>query len=253
MKNKNVVSEIATSRAISMFFCYVALSFALRLYIMPFQKHQLEINRYFQIVEYCVIGIAAVAFALAVIHFLKSRKSNADYSDKIFTPFSFLLISSSALVCSVVIPLSHNRTLALKYSFFAFIGIVVAYMIYYLLDKSLSITALICTVYCILFSYLDYMYSENVNFVDKINIPYYAFIAIFAVLIISLTFFAVFLKRKKIHIDLISVFVVSAISFLAIILRCFIIKYVSLITVIVLCVSFIILAINSKVGFLYKK
>ena len=126
MKNKNLMSEVATSRAVTMFFCYVALSLALRVYIMPFQKHQLEINRYFHIVEYCIIGIAAIAFIIAVLNYFKSKKSGLDFSQKIFTPFSYLLLSASAFVATVIIPLSHNRTLALKYSFYAFAGITVA-------------------------------------------------------------------------------------------------------------------------------
>ena len=185
------------------------------------------------------------------MNYFKSKKSGLDFSQKIFTPFSYLLLSASAFVATVIIPLSHNRTLALKYSFYAFAGITVAYMIYYLLDKALSIPALVCTLYIVVFSYLDYMYSENVTFSDKINIPYFVFLAIFAVVIIGVAFLC--LNLKKFNIDSIAVVILSLIAILALVFRCFIIRYVSIIAEILLVIAFVLLAINRRVGFLYKK
>lgn len=252
-KEKKILQEIATSRIVIMLFSVFALAILARLYIMPFQKHSYVFNNYYVIFEYAVM---LVTFILSVFGFLriKSLKTKElNVSNSLFTPYMFEVLAVCAFLAAVLIPLSKNRTLAFKYTVFALIGVFVAYVVYYLVGRSFSVIALLCTAYCILFAYLDFMYSSNVTFSDKISITYPSFIFILIGVIVICFLCLLVVSKKFPDFKIFNTIVVSLIAIIALIVRLFVLKYVSLIAIILEVLVFVFLAINTKYKFMNKK
>lgn len=254
MKTENkIMQETATSRIIIMLFSIFALAILTRLYIMPFQKHSYVFNNYYVIFEYAVMFITFLLSAFGLLRIKSLKAKGVDISTALFTPYMFEILAVCAFLAAVLIPLSKNRTLAFKYTVFALIGVFVAYTVYYLVDHAFSIIALLCTVYCIVFAYLDFMYSSNVTFSDKISITYpsFIFILIGVIVICVLCLFAV--SKKVSNLKISNTIVVSLIAVVALIVRLFVLKYVSLIAIILEILVFVFLALNAKFKFLNKK
>ena len=212
--NKSSFNDIVTSRVVIMLFSFAALAILARLYIIPFQKHYLVINNYYRYIEYGTMLLTFAASVISVLRMYKFKKENTDVSLKLFTPAMLSILAVSSFAASVFIPLSNNRTLALKYSVYAFIGIAISYAVYYMVNKAFAVNALVCTLYCILFAYLDFMYTENVTFSDKISVSYPAFLLIFVGIIILIMLLCVLISKKH---DIFRLFDVSALSVIAVI------------------------------------
>lgn len=251
--NKSSANDIAVSRVVIMLFSFAALAILARIYIIPFQKHYLVINNYYRFIEYATMTVTFICSVLGLWRVSKAKKSGTDISTMIFTPAMFTVLAISAFATSVFIPFSNNRTLAFKYSVYAFIGIAVSYAVYYLVNRAFSLNALVCTLYCILFAYSDFMYTKNVTFSDKISLSYSGFIIIFVGIIVIVLLSAFLLSKKNNAIKLFDLSVLSLIAVVALIVRVFVINYVSMIAIILEIAAFVLFIIKYKFGSKMKR
>lgn len=241
---KSNYKEIALSRVTIMLFSLVLLSVLTYLYILPFKKHNLQINVYYEYIEYTVMAVTFILFVCACIFSWIKRKS--DYSNKIITPGYFLLLSFMAFAASVIIPLSANRTLSSKYAVAVYFCIFIVYTIKYFLNRAFAYTFFICSVYCILFSFADIFFNKNVTFNDAPIISYATFLTVFAGLTVLAVLVTYFVSRAHSDIKLWYVSVVSLITDGFILARIFVFEYISLAAVITIAVTFILLVIIEK-------
>lgn len=238
--------DIITSRITTSFLIYSLLSVLAWIYVIPFKKPYLVINDYYKYIELTVIILTAVFAAMTVVNYFIARKKRLK-EEKIITPLMWIMYSVPTVVSAVIIPLSNNRTLTYKYCIVAFLTIFISYLMYYLLDKCFAYITPICALYCMVFAFMEYMYSFDVTFSDKIRLPYVAALVIFAIVIIATTAVIFLLYKKNKISNLYSVIILSSVAILAIIVRIFVLRFVSLIAIMLLIGAYVFICIKEKI------
>ena len=100
-KSKN--QDIITSRITTTFFAFALLSLCAWLYVLPFKKHNLVINDFYNIIEIIVISFAFLFMLFTVFIYFKNRGVN---SEKIITPSMLVLYSVPAFFAWSYLPSS---------------------------------------------------------------------------------------------------------------------------------------------------
>lgn len=248
---KSISSDVAVSRTIIMFFELAALSVITVLYVLPFKKHNLQINNYYRYIEY---GAMAVTFVLLVLAAINCRiKRGCDKSSKIVTPASLLLLSFLAFAAAVIIPLSANRTLSCKYAVAAYVGVFAVYLSRSFISRVFAFQAAAALIYSALLYSFDVFYVQNITFNDYPAITYAAYtvcVAAFAV-IVMLAAFVVFKKSTDFNIGYTAV--ISGIAVLAIAVRLFYVQYVATIAAAAEVVAIVLFAILERRKKSHKK
>lgn len=246
MSNKKLSQkEVAISRVTIMLFSLAFLSLLSYLYILPFKKHMLQVNNYYSAIEYTVMGVTFAAFICAFIYFVLKRKD--DYSQKLITPAYYLILSSCAFSFALIIPLSSNRTLFSKYAVAVYLCVFIVYAVYFLVSRSLAYPAFAASVYCILFSFADVYFSGNLTFNDVPMVTYSTYLLIFAGILVLFELIAYFISRKNSSAKLWHTSVLSLTSAVGILVRIFVLKYVSLISIITIAAVFLAISVFEKV------
>lgn len=238
--------ELAISRVTVMLFSLVLLSLLTYLYIIPFKKHYLQINNYYVYIEYAAMAVTFLAFAAAVV--FSRLKRSLDYSQRLITPNYFLILSCAAFAAAVIIPLSSNRTLSSKYAVICYVCILIAYIAYYFINHGFAYQAVVCGIYCVLFSLTDVFFSNRVTFNESLSIGYPAYLTLFGALLIFIIIVTFFVSGKYQSVKLWHTAAFSAVSAAALITRVFVISYVSTVAVLTIIVMFVILAVYEKIG-----
>ena len=239
---KPKAKELAISRVTVMLFSLVLLSLLTYLYIIPFKKHYLQINNYYVYIEYAAMAVTFLAFAAAVV--FSRLKRSLDYSQRLITPNYFLILSCAAFAAAVIIPLSSNRTLSSKYAVICYVCILIAYIAYYFINHGFAYQAVVCGIYCVLFSLTDVFFSNRVTFNESLSIGYPAYLTLFGALLIFIIIVTFFVSGKYPSVKLWHTAAFSAVSAAALITRVF----VSTVAVLTIIVMFVILAVYEKIG-----
>lgn len=239
MSNKNKHSEIVVSKVIAAMFMFFILSVLAALYVMPFKKHYLQINDYYKIIEYISIGITFLLTCFSCINAVLAKKKSVSFDDKVVTPGMLLLASVSAFIGSVIIPLSNNRTVTYKYVILAFVILFVTYASNLLIGQHMSYVAIICGIYIELLLLIDFYYSGNATFNDKLVLTHRTVLILLIAISVLIAFISyLFLRKNKSYVSYYLIGL-SAIIFLTSIIRFFVYKYVCIISVIVLILMYI--------------
>ncbi len=245
--------EIINSRISITFFAFAILSLLSWIYILPFKKHSFVINDYYKYIELFVIIVLFSAVVASILYMYISRRKNIDFSQKTITAKMLVLYSVPAFIASVIIPVSNNRTMAYKYCIIAFLALFLAYATYYWIGKAFSYYTCVCTFYCLVFTFVDYMYSSNVTFSDKISLSYRTFMFIFAVLVIAIVLISMYLSKAVIKVNLSYTLLFSLIALLGIVIRLFVLNYISLIIILIEIVTYFLLIFVTKKKIRLKK
>lgn len=248
--SKTNKQDIITSRITTTFFAFSLLSLFSWLYVLPFKKHNLIINDYYKIIEIIVISISFLFMLFTFVWYWKKKNSS---NEKVIKPSMLLLYSIPAFLASVIIPLSNNRTMAYVYCIAAFLSIFIAYLTYYTINKSFVIYTTVCAIYCIAFALINYIYPYDVTFSDKVTFPHEAVLGIFLFCIIVISVLAFLINKKTKLLNFYYVLSFSAISVLAISVRFFVSRFISLIAIVVLVLIFVAISIIEKKGIKFKK
>jgi len=251
MKKNNVrENETIISRVIIMLFAFALLTLATWLYVMPFSKHYLVINNYYKIIEYIVIGVLFITTVVSYVYSYILNKKQVDFSKAVITPFMIKLLTTSALIASVIIPLSNNRTVISKYFMLAYVFVYIAYLCFYTVKKQFAFLTVVCGTYSIVFLLLDEYYPFSITFNDTISLSYSTALLLFTAFIIVVTAFSyAYYKRHK-DFKILNLLIFSFIAIVAVIVRIFTLNYISLIAVALEVLSLITMIVIEK---LYKK
>ena len=244
-KTKVNNSEIAISRVMIMFFACSVLSFLSWLYIIPFKKHYLQINEYYNIIEYVVIAVTFLLFVASLVYSKMSK--NRDFSSSVITPGMLKVLSLSTFVSAVVIPFSNNRTIVFKYVIMAFITVFVAYLTFYFVSKQYAFHSIVCGMYFIIFQILAKFYSDSITFYDTLSMNYSTAVLLVACLAILIVLISYLVSKKKKGFAFLPSAVFSVITLICVIVRIFIIEYVSVIASAVLILALITMIILEKI------
>lgn len=246
MKKQSInANEIAISRTVIMLFMYLALSLFAWLYIQPFSRVYLEINFYYRYIEYAVICILAVLCALSIV--FSYIKKGLPEDGKLITRAMLDVYSISALAAAIIMPVSHNRALSLRYCIISFVAITVSYAVYNLVNRAYAYQTVICAMYLIGLGLLNDLYKANVTFSDKINISYSSFILILVALILFSLVISYFVSKKNAGVIIWHTGVLSFIALSTIITRIFVYGYVIIIGRIVLILAWGLIIMYEKV------
>ena len=246
-------NELITSRITVSFFVFSLLSLLSWVYILPFKKHYLVINDYYKYIELVVIIITCVIAISVFCYNVYCNKKKLDFKQKLITPRMLAMYSFPTFLSSVIIPLSNNRTLTYKYCIALFLTVFLAYATWYLVSKQFAYLSFITFIFCGLFAFSEYMYSFDVTFSDKIQLSYPSFIAIFISIILLLLLCGFLLSRKTVKFKFEYVIVLSFAALFMIILRIFVLRYVSLIAILLQILIYISLIVIEKKGIKFKK
>ncbi len=234
--------ETRISRTMLMLIGFAVLSVGALVYVLPFQKTSLQINYYYKIIEYVTMSVTLVLFILSLVNC--KIKASIDFSKSILTPKMLAILSGSAFVSSVIIPLSGSRHRYSKVSIIAFVFVFLCYATYYFVNKAFTYQSAICGIYFIMLKLFGDYYTTNVTFEDKIHLSYTWARIIFALVIVTVIVVTYIINRRIPNIVLWHTAVLSAVPALALIVRFFVSEYVilsSLIAIILVYLSIIIL------------
>lgn len=244
MSKKN--NDIAINRVILFLFSIAGLSLLTWLYIMPFKKHYLQINNYYQIIEYIVIAVVFLAAVASVVYSKILKKRGVDISSRIFTPNMLNILSISAFAGSVIIPLSKNRVVISKLVIVFYIFIFIAYICYYFVKKAFAYQTIVCGIYVTLLLLLNTYYADSITFNDAIAMKYSTALLLFACFISIVVLATWFVNKKNSAVVLWQTGLLSVLTAAALLVRLFVLEYVILVAIAVLLLTLTFFVVYEK-------
>lgn len=243
MSKRSSQSEITVSRVIVVMLLFFLLSVLAALYVVPFKKHYLKINDYYRIIEYVSIAVTFLSAVACSAYAIIGKKKGLLTDNKIVTPPTMLLLSISAFLGALIIPLSNNRTVTYKFVILSFAILFVAYAVYQLVNAELSFVSIINGIYIVLLLLINTFYPGSATFNDKLVIGHKFALILFIVFCLFSTLVVYIISKKYFKSSFYHVCVLSSISIIAAICRFFVFEYVLYIAVAILVITYIIFLI----------
>ena len=245
MNNKAKNQETVISRVMIMLLAFALLSGLTLLYILPFEKLTLQINYYYKVIEYIVMGVTFALFVASIV-FVKKTKS-VDITQKVITPKMLCLLSGAAFGGAVVIPFSGFRNRFSKVVIIAYVFLFLAYATYYLVHKSFAYQSVVCGIYFIVIKLFGDYYTTNVTFEDKITMSFTTARILIAVAIVIIMLVSYIVSRKVKSFALWHTAALSAVPAVMLIVRFFVSDYLIVSSLIAICAVFTALIISHKI------
>lgn len=237
-------NDVAISRSVLMLLTVAVLSALTYAYILPFQKHHLNINRFYLYIEY---GVMAFTWMLLIVCIGASRRGkHKDQTKSVVTPNMCLIICAMAAVASVIIPLSANRVLMSKYAMIAYACVWLAYIAYYFVRPAFAFQVIVCTVYCFLLRFADIYFNNNVTFHDVPAFSYSAYLLAVALIVLLVILCTMIVRKTVTALNLNYTSTLSVITVAAFIVRMFFIRYTASVAIGLLIIVLLFCAVLDK-------
>ena len=240
MNKKN--QETVISRVMLMLVGCALLVAGIYFYIIPYRKTSLQINYYYQLIEYITMGATALLFVLSLVYAYLSRKK--DMSSKVITPVMLSLLSGTAFVSAVIVPIVHIAFS--RFAMAACVFVFLSYATYHLVDKTFAYHSAVCGIYFIFLMFFTQNYTRNLTFADRFSLDIKMSYLIFAVIVALVLLISVIIARKNSGFKLYNILALSFVPTVYLIVRNFVFDYIDIIAFITLSVVYIAMIIGRK-------
>lgn len=245
-KNKIDYSEVVISRIMIMMFAIAFLCFLAWLYVVPFKKNYLQINDYYKYIEYVTIAVTFILSVCGYVYASVAKRKSKDFSMSVVTPSMINILLTSTFFGALIIPFSNNRAIFSKNVILFYIGIFIAYLTYYTVNKQFAFQTVICTSFCVILRVFEGYYPSSITFNDNLSLSHTNALLIvigFTLLIALISF----IRYKKVNgFKLWQSITLCLIMLVSLIVRMFYLKYVNIVTTFVLLFALLIFVVIEK-------